>query len=71
MALNVMPKFLEPDIKEALTKGNVVLDGLYSWYEYQYLIKTFSKLKIRFVLSLIKNYGMRGLVIEKKDRFER
>ena len=30
-------KFLEPDIKEALKVGNVVLDGLYSWYEYKYL----------------------------------
>ena len=39
-------KFLEPDIKEALKVGNVVLDGLYSWYEYKYLIERFPELKL-------------------------
>ena len=34
-------KFLEPDIKKALETNDVVLDGLYSWYEYKYLIERF------------------------------
>ena len=38
-------KFLEPEIKEAIKEGNVVLDGLYSWYEYKYLIERFPNLK--------------------------
>ena len=39
-------KFLEKDIREEITKGNVVLDGLYSWYEYKYLIEKFPYLKL-------------------------
>ena len=39
-------KFLEPEIKEALKTNNVVLDGLYSWYEYKYLIERFPNLKL-------------------------
>ena len=39
-------KFLEPEIKEAIKEGNVVLDGLYSWYEYKYLIERFPGLKL-------------------------
>lgn len=52
-------KFLEPDIKVALEKGNVVLDGLYSWYEYKYLIERFSNLKLICILA------------DKKLRYER
>lgn len=44
-------KFLEPDIKENLKKGNVVLDGLYSWYEYKYLIERFKNLKLICVIT--------------------
>lgn len=39
-------KFLEKDIKEALKTTDVVLDGLYSWYEYKYLIEKFPNLKL-------------------------
>ena len=35
------------EIKEALKKGDVVLDGLYSWYEYTYLIEKFEKIAQR------------------------
>ena len=52
-------KFLEPDIIEALKNGNVVLDGLYSWYEYKYLIERFPELKLVCV------------VVDKKLRYER
>lgn len=44
-------KFLEPEIREALEKGNVVLDGLYSWYEYKYLIEKFPNLKLICILA--------------------
>lgn len=52
-------KFLEPDIKEALKAGNVVLDGLYSWYEYKYLIERFPELKLVCI------------VVDKKLRYDR
>lgn len=52
-------KFLEPEIREALEKGNVVLDGLYSWYEYKYLIERFNNLQLV------------SIVIDKDIRYER
>ena len=52
-------KFLEPDIRTALEEGNVVLDGLYSWYEYKYLIERFPELKLVCVVT------------DKKIRYER
>ena len=45
-------KFIEPEIREAITKGNdIVLDGLYSWYEYKYLIERFPELKLVCVVT--------------------
>lgn len=44
-------KFLEPEIREALEKGNVVLDGLYSWYEYKYLIERFPDMKMICIVA--------------------
>ena len=52
-------KFLEPEITEALKTNNVVLDGLYSWYEYKYLIERFPNLKLVCV------------VVDKKIRYKR
>ena len=52
-------KFLEPDIREALEKGNVVLDGLYYWYEDKYLIERFPELKLICV------------VVDKELRYKR
>lgn len=52
-------KFLEPEIQEALKQGNVVLDGLYSWYEYTYLIERIPNLKLLCV------------VVDKNIRYER
>lgn len=52
-------KFLEPDIRAALEEGNVVLDGLYSWYEYKYLLERFPELKLVCVVT------------DKKIRYER
>ena len=45
-------KFLEPDIRKELDLGHdVVLDGLYSWYEYTYLIERFPELKLICVVT--------------------
>ena len=44
-------KFLDPEIKEALKTNNVVLDGLYSWYEYKYLIERYPELKLICVVT--------------------
>lgn len=45
-------KLLLPDIEEALEKGNVVLDGLYSWYEYKFLIDKFKdRLKLVCIVT--------------------
>ena len=45
-------KFLEPEIREALDAGkDVVLDGLYSWYEYKFLIERFKDLKLICIIT--------------------
>lgn len=44
-------KFLEKDIRQAIQTNHVVLDGLYSWDEYQYLIERFPTLKLVCVLA--------------------
>lgn len=44
-------KFLEPDIRRELENNDVVLDGLYSWYEYKYLIERFPELKLICVIA--------------------
>ena len=50
---------LEDEIKEAITKTNTVLDGLYSWDEYIFLKEKFPELKLICV------------VCDKKLRYER
>ena len=42
---------MEPDIKKSLETDNVVLDGLYSWYEYKYLIERFTNLKLICIVT--------------------
>lgn len=45
-------KLLLPEIEASLEKGNVVLDGLYSWDEYKFLIDKFpSRLKLICVIA--------------------
>ena len=44
-------KFLEKDIREALKENDVVLDGLYSWQEYKFLIDKFKELKLVCVVT--------------------
>ena len=41
LGMGAFAKVLLPEIKELAQKGNVVLDGLYSWSEYEILIKEF------------------------------
>ena len=42
---------MEPEIREQIKTKNVVLDGLYSWYEYKYLIDKFPDLKLICVVT--------------------
>ena len=63
-------KFLEPEIKEALEKGNVVLDGLYSWYEYKYLIERFENLKLVCVVT-DKNIRYERVAVRPDRPFDR
>ena len=59
-------KFLEPEIREAIKTNNVVLDGLYSWYEYKYLIERFPELKL---LCVVTNKKLRyKRVARRQDR---
>ena len=50
---------LLPKIEELLSKGNVILDGLYSWDELKVLKEKFSNLKVI------------AIVVNKKTRYER
>ena len=56
-------KFLEPEIREALEKGNVVLDGLYSWFEYKYLIERFKEMQM---ICIIADKKLRYDRVEKR-----
>ena len=44
-------KFLEPEIRDSILESNVVLDGLYSWHEYKFLIEKFPSLKLVCVVA--------------------
>lgn len=44
-------KFLEEDIREVIKDNDVVLDGLYSWDEYKYLIERFENLKLVCIVT--------------------
>lgn len=63
-------KFLEPEIEKALKKGNVVLDGLYSWYEYTYLIERFKNLKL-IAIVVDKEIRYNRVAIRKERAFKR
>lgn len=53
-------KLLLPEIEEAVKKQNVVLDGLYSWYEYKFLKE-----------NLKEDFKLICIVTDKKIRYER
>ena len=63
-------KFLEPEIREALKEGNVVLDGLYSWYEYKYLIERFPELKL-IAIMVDKELRYQRVSIREDRPFDR
>lgn len=53
-------KLLLPEIEEALKTKNVVLDGLYSWYEYKYLKE-----------RLQDNFKLICIIADKNIRYDR
>ena len=53
-------KLLLPEIEEAVKTQDVVLDGLYSWYEYKYLEE-----------HLKENFKLICVVVDKKIRYHR
>ena len=58
-------KFIDEDIKKNLDR-DIVLDGLYSWYEYKYLIERYPQLKL---ICIIVDKEIRyKRVSERKDR---
>lgn len=64
--MGVVAQILLPKIKELKEKGNVVLDGLYSFEEYKILKEELKDIK---VLSIITDKNIRYERIEKrKDR---
>ncbi len=62
-------KFLEPEIREELEKRDVVLDGLYSWYEYKYLIERFPNLKLVCVV-VDKNLRYQRVAVRPERPFD-
>ena len=53
-------KLLLPEIEEAVKTKNVVLDGLYSWYEYKFLKE-----------HLKENFKLLCIVVDKNVRYDR
>ena len=53
-------KLLLPEIEEAVKTKNVVLDGLYSWYEYKFLKE-----------HLKENFKLLCIVVDKNIRYAR
>lgn len=53
-------KLLLPEIEEAVKTKNVVLDGLYSWYEYKFLKE-----------NLKENFKLICVVVDKNIRYDR
>lgn len=57
--MGAVAKILLPKIKKLAQSGNVVLDGLYSWEEYQILKEAFDNITVLAIVS------------DKKIRYER
>lgn len=51
LGMSAYAKVLLPEIKELAKTDNVVLDGLYSWAEYRYLIDEIPNLKVIAVVA--------------------
>lgn len=63
-------KFLEPEIREGLVTSNVVLDGVYSWDEYKYLIEKFPELKVVCVV-VDKDIRYKRVEVRRDRAFDR
>ncbi len=62
-------KLLEADIQKALSESNVVLDGLYSWHEYKFLIEKFPNLKLVCIID-DKNIRYERVAIRPERPFD-
>lgn len=60
-------KLLLPDIEKALEEGNVVLDGLYSWDEYKFLIDKYPNL-LKLVCVIVDKNIRYSRVSQRVDR---
>ena len=58
--LECYAKLLLPEIEEAVKTKNIVLDGLYSWYEYKFLKE-----------HLKENFKLLCIVVDKNIRYDR
>jgi len=64
LGMGAFAKVLLPEIKELVTHGNVVLDGLYSWSEYEILINEIPNLKL---IAIVADKDLRYERLTKRD----
>ena len=57
-------KLIEPEIKANIEDYDIVLDGLYSWYEYKYLIEKYDNLKL---ICVVLNKNIRYDRVSKRE----
>ena len=64
LGMGAYAKVLLPEIKELLKDNNVVLDGLYSWTEYNILIEEIKELKL---ISIVADKNIRYERLTKRE----
>lgn len=64
LGMGAYAKILLPEIKELANKGNVVLDGLYSWSEYKILIEEIPNL---ILISIVADKEIRYSRLNKRE----
>lgn len=64
LGMGAYAKILLPEIKELSQKNNVVLDGLYSWSEYQILIKEIPNL---ILISIVTDKAIRYKRLSERE----
>lgn len=64
LGMGAFAKVLLPEIKELAGKGNVVLDGLYSWSEYEILSEEIPELKL---IAIVADKSLRYERLTKRD----
>jgi dephospho-CoA kinase len=71
--LSIYAKLIEPEIREKLEKGNVVVESLYAWSEYKYLKEIYKeRMKLLAIITdrqvridRLKNRTIRPLTAEE------